>query len=97
MSTTLERLRELLIRDFGIAREALEPRATLESLDAVHADLAKSIAAVSPARWGEEVSGDPVAYPSGTGVSHRALVHGLAQHDAYHTGQVALLKKLYRS
>ena len=33
MSTTLERLRELLIRDFGIAREALEPRATLESLD----------------------------------------------------------------
>jgi acyl carrier protein len=33
MTTTLERLRELLHRDFGIARSALEPDATLESLD----------------------------------------------------------------
>ncbi|HUP29699.1 MAG TPA: phosphopantetheine-binding protein [Usitatibacter sp.] len=31
--TTLERLRELLHRDFGLARESLEPAATLESLD----------------------------------------------------------------
>lgn len=33
MTPTLERLRELLTRDFGIAREALQPGATLESLD----------------------------------------------------------------
>ncbi|HET7728643.1 MAG TPA: phosphopantetheine-binding protein [Usitatibacter sp.] len=33
MTATLERLRDLLHRDFGIAREALEPGATLESLD----------------------------------------------------------------
>jgi acyl carrier protein len=35
MSTTatLDRLRDLLQRDFGIAREALDPAATLESLD----------------------------------------------------------------
>ena len=33
MSDTLERLRTLLHRDFGIARAALEPTATLESLD----------------------------------------------------------------
>ena len=33
MSDTLDRLRTLLHRDFGIAREALEPAATLESLE----------------------------------------------------------------
>lgn len=33
MSATLERLGDLLHRDFGIAREALDPAATLESLD----------------------------------------------------------------
>jgi acyl carrier protein len=33
VSGTEERLRDLLHRDFGIAREALQPVATLESLD----------------------------------------------------------------
>ena len=31
--TTLERLQEMLARDFDLAREALLPEATLESLD----------------------------------------------------------------
>ncbi len=29
----------------------------------------------------------------GTGVKHRVLVHGLAQHHAYHGGQIALLRR----
>ena len=33
---------------------------------------------------------DPAA---GTGVSYAAMMQGLLQHDAYHLGQVALLKK----
>lgn len=33
MTPTLERLSALLHRDFGLAREALRPEATLESLD----------------------------------------------------------------
>ena len=34
--------------------------------------------------------------PAGSGVSHYVLLHGLAQHHAYHAGQIALLKKLVR-
>ena len=30
---------------------------------------------------------------TGAGVSYYVLVHGLAQHDAYHGGQLALLIK----
>ena len=29
----------------------------------------------------------------GTGVTHRAMVSGLLQHHAYHTGQISLLRK----
>jgi uncharacterized damage-inducible protein DinB len=29
----------------------------------------------------------------GAGVKHRVLVHGLAQHHAYHGGQIALLRR----
>ncbi|MFY9823164.1 MAG: DinB family protein [Thermoanaerobaculia bacterium] len=29
----------------------------------------------------------------GTGVTHRAMVNGLVQHNAYHTGQIVLLRK----
>lgn len=31
--------------------------------------------------------------PLGTGVSFHVMLRGLAQHDAYHTGQISLLKK----
>jgi uncharacterized damage-inducible protein DinB len=32
--------------------------------------------------------------PTGSGVSRYVLLHGLAQHHAYHAGQMALLKKM---
>jgi hypothetical protein len=31
--------------------------------------------------------------PAGSGVSQYVLIHGLAQHHAYHAGQISLLKK----
>ena len=37
---------------------------------------------------------DPRNRPLGTGVSYYELFHGIVQHDAYHAGQVALLKKV---
>lgn len=43
-------------------------------------------------RWLEPV-GDNRDAPLGTGVTIGAMLVGLAQHDAYHTGQVALLCK----
>jgi hypothetical protein len=38
-------------------------------------------------------SRDPAA---GTGTSHYVMLHGVAQHAAYHAGQIALLKKAQR-
>jgi hypothetical protein len=32
--------------------------------------------------------------PAGSGVSHYVLLHGLAQHHAYHAGQIALLARI---
>ena len=34
--------------------------------------------------------------PAGSGVTCAVMLHGLAQHHAYHAGQIALLKKLAR-
>jgi uncharacterized damage-inducible protein DinB len=31
----------------------------------------------------------------GTGISYEAMIHGLAQHNAYHAGQISLLKKYF--
>ena len=32
----------------------------------------------------------------GTGVTHRAMINGIVQHNAYHSGQIALLRKALR-
>jgi uncharacterized damage-inducible protein DinB len=40
-----------------------------------------------------EIVGQARDRPLGTGVTYYATLHGLVQHDAYHTGQIALLKK----
>ena len=32
----------------------------------------------------------------GTGVTHRAMLNGIVQHNAYHSGQIALLRKALR-
>jgi uncharacterized damage-inducible protein DinB len=36
---------------------------------------------------------DPRDRETGAGVSHYVLLHGIVQHDVYHAGQIALLKK----
>jgi uncharacterized damage-inducible protein DinB len=36
---------------------------------------------------------DPRDRPLGTGVSYYVLLHGIVQHDVYHAGQIAMLKK----
>jgi uncharacterized damage-inducible protein DinB len=40
-----------------------------------------------------EATNDPRDRPLGAGVSYYVLLHGIVQHDAYHAGQIALLKK----
>jgi uncharacterized damage-inducible protein DinB len=66
--------------------------ATLRSLDEAHERLIATLRNFAPERLDERV-GSARDAPLGSGVSYRAMLHGLAQHDAYHTGQVAILKK----
>ena len=57
-----------------------------------HAALAEAIATFDDAMLPEEMGTDRDA-PLGTGVSYYAMLHGLIQHDAYHAGQIMLLRK----
>jgi uncharacterized damage-inducible protein DinB len=40
-----------------------------------------------------EPTNDPRNRPLGAGVTHYVLLHGAVQHDVYHAGQIAILKK----
>jgi uncharacterized damage-inducible protein DinB len=66
--------------------------ATLADLDRSHRQLRDAIVELPQSRW------DAMVGPSreaglGAGVSYARMLHGIIQHDAYHAGQMALLKK----
>lgn len=68
----------------------------LVALDDAHRDLVtvlRGMKAVSLAKMIDSISDGQL----GVRVSYAAMVRGIAQHDAYHTGQIAILKKLFRS
>lgn len=69
--------------------------AAVASLDDAHADLLASVVGVGNGGLDAPI-GQTRDAPLGTGVTRRATLHGLAQHDAYHSGQIAILKKIYR-
>jgi hypothetical protein len=58
-----------------------------------HADLDEAMAAFPPGRLDEIVGGPAHDAPSGTGVTFAAMLHGVAQHNAYHAGQIVLLAR----
>lgn len=51
-----------------------------------------AVAKFAPARLPEMVGGPVHDAPLGTSVSYVAMLHGLAQHNAYHGGQISLIK-----
>lgn len=59
---------------------------------AAAAELGDRMQSFDPARWTVMV-GDGRHQALGTGVTHAAMVIGVIQHNAYHTGQMALLRK----
>jgi uncharacterized damage-inducible protein DinB len=61
-------------------------QATLQSLDASHRSLRDRIKKIDDARL-EEIA-------PGASYSIYFLLHGVIQHDLYHAGQIALLKKV---
>jgi uncharacterized damage-inducible protein DinB len=67
-------------------------QAAIDALQASHEDLIAAVKALPEARLYEPTN-DTRSGPLGTGVSHYVLLHGIVQHDVYHSGQIALLKK----
>lgn len=59
-------------------------------LKSEHGHLVDVIASVSPARYGVEV-------PAGKRWTTGEMILGIVLHDAYHTGQIQLLKRLWKS
>jgi uncharacterized damage-inducible protein DinB len=64
----------------------------LAALDRAHAALAAAVRTLPEAKVFEPTN-DPRVRETGAGVSHYTLLHGIVQHDAYHSGQMAILKK----
>lgn len=69
---------------------------TLASLDAAHEELLATVRSIPETQLARKVGATRDA-PLGTGISHRAMILSLADHDVYHTGQLSLLKRLARA
>jgi|SRR5687768_9689602 len=67
-------------------------RAALEALDAAHRELIAAVEALHEEQLLKPTA-DPRNRPLGTGVSYYVMLQGIAQHDVYHSGQIALLTK----
>ncbi|MEW6321657.1 MAG: DinB family protein [Acidobacteriota bacterium] len=61
------------------------------------AALDAALAAFPPERLGVKVGGDAASAPLGSGVPYGVMLHGLAQHNAYHGGQVAVVRRAARA
>ena len=68
-------------------------KAALTALDAAHRRLADVVRGLSDDRMLQPTN-DPRNRELGTGVSYYELLHGIFQHDAYHAGQISILKKV---
>jgi uncharacterized damage-inducible protein DinB len=70
-------------------------REALDRLEAAHSALISAVRELPESQLFEPTN-DPRNRETGTGVTKYVLLHGLAQHDAYHAGQLALLVKVVR-
>lgn len=56
-------------------------------------ELVELVGGLTDAQLDARVAGDATAF-IGAGISVRATLYGLLQHDVYHSGQIALLRRL---
>ena len=70
-------------------------RAAIHALDDAHVALRAAAGAVDASRLGAPVN-DERNRELGTGVTLAQTINGLVQHDAYHSGQIATVKKILR-
>ena len=66
--------------------------AAVDALERAHRALIDAIAPLPEAQLFAPTN-DPRNRETGLGVTHYVLLHGIVQHDVYHSGQIALLKK----
>lgn len=64
----------------------------VDALARAHAGLLDAVASFPPEEL-DTVMGDARDRPLGAGVTYSVMLHGVAQHYAYHGGQIALLRK----
>ncbi len=80
------------------APEAVSPAnwsAAVNALSDAHAALAEELSRFPEGRLDESLGGTR-DHAMGSGQTYRQMLHGLLQHDAYHLGQISLLKKALR-
>lgn len=65
-------------------------------LDNAHAALVRFVAQMQDDARAARVAERPTD-PPGHAITQRAMIRSLAEHDVYHTGQLALLKRLARA
>jgi uncharacterized damage-inducible protein DinB len=70
-------------------------RGALATLDEAHIALRDAVRDLDASRLAARV-GDERNAALGTGVTLAQTINGLVQHDAYHSGQIAIVKKLLR-
>jgi len=77
-------------QNFPPARDTSESawRKTMEHVRRVHDELVKAVSEFPDARLAEQVPGKQGAH-----YNYYYMLHGVAQHELYHAGQIALLKK----
>ena len=68
-------------------------RAAQEDHFRAQREIVELVRGLSDAQLDVKVKGDTARY-IGAGISVRATLYGILQHDVYHSGQIALLKKL---
>ena len=68
-------------------------KAALADLDKSHANLVTAVRGMPDAQLLQPTN-DPRDRELGLGVTHYELFHGIVQHDAYHAGQIAILKRI---
>ena len=67
-------------------------KAARERLEEAHRALISTIQTLPEAKLFEPTN-DPRNRETGSGVSYYVLLHGIVQHDVYHSGQIALVRK----
>jgi uncharacterized damage-inducible protein DinB len=67
-------------------------KAALDRLEQAHSALVAAVKELPEAKLYEPTN-DPRNPAAGSGVSYYVLLHGVVQHDAYHAGQIAVVRK----